>query len=548
MNSLFWHKLKSKGDLPTPREGLSFIHSPRLNKWIIFGGTGEKLSSEVFSYDPQSKTFEAITTKGHSPRPRAHHCAWIDEIHNVMFVHAGQGDKRDSLGDIYALDLDNWLWKKLYIIDQPCGRTNSAICKARDKVFLYGGCSLPENLMLGDLWSFQYLDIHWGASGTEVPAPGWVMHKTTGTSPGPRKGHSIFSHGNSLFLFGGISSQKYTAELFTLDLEKMKWQKAQTKGRGPSPRAFHSLAIIDTVNVAIFGGVESLKEGRAERMNILNDFYILDMLEMHWSCPVIGGYWPSRRYGHAMCWGYNSEGRAELLLLGGLDINYCSPDVYSLQQTETPEGKAWTVPQKTQLEPPSKNKAESTLQDQFKKIRELQTQVSVNRDKIVVLENENANLTDTLEQEAKKIQEEENFLKKEISSLEESETLNKQQVKKLKKDIQSLESTGEKHKAKVEALEDLVKKAETLLITLDHSLNEVMTVNSQQRIKGLSNKRIQEINERRQKHYQALIKLRDTYEGYLKESQAIEEQLKAEQYSPIPEADDSLEDSLDSNV
>lgn len=51
-----------------------------------------------------------------------------------MFVHGGQGEKRDSLGDMYALDLDNWIWKKLYIIDQPSGRAHHAACKLKDTV------------------------------------------------------------------------------------------------------------------------------------------------------------------------------------------------------------------------------------------------------------------------------------------------------------------------------------------------------------------------------------------------------------------------------
>jgi len=61
----------------------------------------------------------------------------------------------------------------------------------------------------------------------------------------------------------------------------MRWHRAQPRGKGPSPRAFHATAILDNNCIAIFGGVESLREGRAERLNILNDFYILDLEQMH---------------------------------------------------------------------------------------------------------------------------------------------------------------------------------------------------------------------------------------------------------------------------
>ena len=39
----------------------------------------------------------------------------------------------------------------------------------------------------------------------------------------------------------------------------MRWVKTQPKGKGPSPRAYHSCTMMENENMAIFGGVESLK-------------------------------------------------------------------------------------------------------------------------------------------------------------------------------------------------------------------------------------------------------------------------------------------------
>ena len=72
---------------------------------------------------------------------------------------------------------------------------------------------------------------------------------------------------------------------------------------------------------------------------------------------------------------------------------------------------------------------------------------------------------------------------------------------------------------KIEALEDLVKKAESLLITLDHSLTETISMNLHSNFKGLSKERIEEITERKKKHHETLLKVRSMYENGVAEEE-----------------------------
>ena len=552
MNSLFWHKLRVQGVSPSPREGLSLIHNARDKTWVCFGGIGDRRSNEVFIYDPAAGTWDQVEVEGSIPCGRGYHVSWIDDIHNIMFIHGGQGDRRDSLGDLYALDLDQWLWKKLYIIEQPSGRAYHAACKLHDKVFMYGGCSAPENLMLDDLWGFQYNDIDWSASGTEVPGPSWTRQKTKGTSPGPRKGHTLCSFQDTLILFGGVTTQKYSADLFILNVNELRWIKTQPRGKGPSPRAFHSTAILDNFSVAIFGGVESLREGRAERLNILNDFYILDLSEMHWSVPIMGGYCPSKRYGHAMCWGQNSENKSQLLLLGGLEQSYCPMEIFSLEKTEVTVGQAWQITSKDLGDKMSMAKAEATINDQMKKIKELQNQLSMNRDKIVILENEKQSLAEKLEQQVRENKDQQAVYGNKIAGLE---AANKKKALELE-GIKKLHITNDKKERvlleRTEKLEDMVKKAESLLITLDHSFAEMIAMNAGNQIRGLSKERMDDIALRKRKHQESLIRLREFYQNSIEESDNIERSMKEEEneesYRDDPEeGQDSLEDSLDEN-
>ena len=550
MNSLFWHKLRVQGSGPSPREGLSVIYNSKEKQWVTFGGIGDRRSNEVFAYDPISGNWEQIEAEGSIPCGRGYQVSWIDDIHNIMFIHGGQGDRRDSLGDLYALDLDQWLWKKLYIIEQPSGRAHHAACKLQDKVFIYGGCSAPENLMLDDLWSFHYNDIDWSASGTEVPGPSWTRQKTKGTSPGPRKGHTLCSFQDTLILFGGVTTQKYSSDLFILNVNELRWIKTQPRGKGPSPRAFHSTAILDNFCVAIFGGVESLREGRAERLNILNDFYILDLSEMHWSVPIMGGYCPSKRYGHAMCWGQNSEGKSQLLLFGGLEQSYCPMEIFSLEKTEVTSGQAWQVTSSQFGDKMSMAKAEATINEQMKKIKELQNQLSMNRDKIVILENEKQSLAEKLEFQIRENKEQQTSFGNKISQLE---NINKKKTMELE-NIKKHHSLNEKREKmlieRTEKLEDMVKKAESLLITLDHSFAEMIAMNAGNQIQGLSKERMDDIALRKRKHQESLIRLREFYQHSIEESDNIESEMKEQDNEDsfredAQEENDSLEDSLD---
>ena len=550
MNSLFWHKLRAQGASPSPREGCSYIYNARDKNWVLFGGIGDRRSNEVFTYDSTAGTWEVVEAEGSIPCGRGYHVSWIDEVHNIMFIHGGQGDRRDSLADLYALDLDQWVWKKLYIIEQPTGRAHHAACKLQERIFMYGGCSAPENLMLDDLWAFQYNDIDWSASGTEVPGPSWARQKTKGTSPGPRKGHTLCSFQDTLILFGGVTTQKYSSDLFILNVNELRWIKTQPRGKGPSPRAFHSTAILDNFCVAIFGGVESLREGRAERLNILNDFYILDLSEMHWSVPIMGGYCPNKRYGHAMSWGMNAEGKSQLLLLGGLEQAYCVMEIFSLEKTEVTSGQAWQVASPQFGDKSSLAKAEATITEQMKKIKELQNQLSINRDKIVILENEKQSLAEKLDHQTRENRELQINLGNKIAHLE---SINKKKSLEIESIKKSHTMTDQKDKLmieRVEKLEDMVKKAESLLITLDHSFAEMIAMNAGTQIRGLSKERMDDIALRKRKHQESLIKLREFYQLSIEENDTVDYHMKEEDIEEsyreeMQEEQDSLEDSLD---
>lgn len=104
------------------------------------------------------------------------------------------------------------------------------------------------------------------------------------------------------------------------------------------------------------------------------------------------------------------------------------------------------------------------------------------------------------------------------------------QANKSKNDkIRELQETSRVHKERCdilqrrsEELEDIVKKAESLLITLDHSFNELTSLNMHPHFRPLSKDRLDEIADRKKKHQECLVKLRNDYEQQNRELEALE--------------------------
>lgn len=59
-------------------------------------------------------------------------------------------------------------------------------------------------------------------------------------------------------------------------------------------RAFFSTSLIKD-NVIIFGGIDNIAN------KVLNETYVLNLTDYHWSAPFTAGPIPSPRYSHCSC-------------------------------------------------------------------------------------------------------------------------------------------------------------------------------------------------------------------------------------------------------
>ncbi len=117
-----------------------------------------------------------------------------------------------------------------------------------------------------------------------------------------------------MIIFGGCDDKCQFNDLWIYDSETKMSRATPTKGKAPSPRAFHS-AIARGSELIIFGGAyynqgitgrekgiekERAKEKRKRDSNLfiaapwyfLNDIHVLDTLNMEWRALRTGGYFP----------------------------------------------------------------------------------------------------------------------------------------------------------------------------------------------------------------------------------------------------------------
>ena len=73
-----------------------------------------------------------------------------------FFIYGGMTQEKKILFDIYALNCENYTWKRFFSLEGPIARLNSAFANMGLKKYFIGGASHPENLVLNDVWSLSF--------------------------------------------------------------------------------------------------------------------------------------------------------------------------------------------------------------------------------------------------------------------------------------------------------------------------------------------------------------------------------------------------------
>jgi N-acetylneuraminic acid mutarotase len=151
-------------DCPTARSNHSaVIH---YNSMFIYGGENDYNSlDDVWQFDLDEVRWIPIETKGRGPGPRHSHAAC--KYGQSMYIHGGTDDFENWNGDLFQLDLENFVWKRI-VIDgiPPSPRLGHSMIitdeyhpENKPVVIIFGGFDfLEEAAELNDTFSIQFSD------------------------------------------------------------------------------------------------------------------------------------------------------------------------------------------------------------------------------------------------------------------------------------------------------------------------------------------------------------------------------------------------------
>lgn len=147
----------------------------------------------------------------------------------------------------------------------PPARTNHTVITHNDKLYLFGGTDGKR--WYNDTWCYD------PAFNT------WTELKCTGFVPEPCEGHAATIVGDIMYVLGGRSSEsKDLGLLSALIIPSQKWFNFQNMGPGPTPRSGHSMTAFDVDKIIVMGG-ESPKVSENE---IINKVYVLDTSKINY--------------------------------------------------------------------------------------------------------------------------------------------------------------------------------------------------------------------------------------------------------------------------
>ena len=291
--------------------------------------TDNQIDIYIYQIDPEPHWYK-VRGNGKPPKPRAfQQCVYLSP-YIFLFGGVELSAKSESISndEFYALNIKTFEWKQIINNIGPYNRTEFKWIKIGDNLaYLYGGVSAPSPKFYDDMWMFNY-------DGTDLFRPEnkkqividnlWTEITQSGNSPGKVKAYAMEFNNPYLYLFGGINNKKITNNnLFRFNLLNNSWEKLNTQGTPPNPRAYHEMTLINHENMVVFGGIQGSIN---EIETIYNDVFIYNIRENIWVAPVIGGIQPQPRIGFSLCcnYGYTKKGGNapyEIMLLGGSHID-----------------------------------------------------------------------------------------------------------------------------------------------------------------------------------------------------------------------------------
>jgi N-acetylneuraminic acid mutarotase len=294
-----WRKVELKNTENLPSERSSFSLVPYEDEFYLFGGCNQKrFFFDFYKFNTSKNQWTRL--KNELKLKRSHHSCSVHK--DSMFI-AGGMKMSDYLNDFYQYEFKSEKWTKLPSLPFALRGHRSLI--SQDSLYIFGGTSNGKNFF-NDLLRFDFLTNKW-----EI-----IEVVDNSIIPG-RESHTFVEYKDQFFVFGGLTENGISNDLFSFDLLNKEWKKIEYSGPNLKPRSFHSSLILNE-KLLIFGGYNN-EDGW------LNEFYQLDFNLLVFSSIENKNQIPSNRSGHGVV-KYNDK----MWIYGGFnapdyfnDLFYC---------------------------------------------------------------------------------------------------------------------------------------------------------------------------------------------------------------------------------
>jgi N-acetylneuraminic acid mutarotase len=280
---------------------------------------------DIFVYETQPvRKWYKVSTLGRTPKARSFHKCIVMGNYVFLFggVELGSKGENNSQNDLYVFNLLTYEWKLVICKKYPYDRCDFGWTHLEKIGILYGGAGSPNEIYFDDMWLFKYDDFDFSKeSKKEIQKDYWSEITQYGSIPGKIKAFSMEYSviDSSLYLFGGLDSRgKNRNDLYRYEISCSTWNIVSTKGKGPSERCYHEMALINKDYFVLYGGIN----GTLSKIDYIhNDLFLYNINELVWVQPIVGGLTPSPKFGFSFCSNYDFN-QMEIIILGGYSKDY----------------------------------------------------------------------------------------------------------------------------------------------------------------------------------------------------------------------------------
>uniref|UniRef100_A0A182PA77 K Homology domain-containing protein n=1 Tax=Anopheles epiroticus TaxID=199890 RepID=A0A182PA77_9DIPT len=238
---------------------------------------------------------------------RVNHASVVvgDFIYTFGGYCTGEDYHSNSAIDVHVLNTHNMRWAPMPAVEDengvPCKypevpfqRYGHTAVAFENKVYLWGGRN--DEIVCDILFCF------------DTRTRKWSRPSVTGTVPGARDGHSACIYAERMYIFGGFeeSIDKFSCDVYYLDLRTMHWTYVNTLGEPPSYRDFHSATVLNH-RMYIFGGrSDAVAPYHSQEEIYCPNIKFLDLKADRWYTPKTTGEIPVGRRSHS-AFSYNNK-------------------------------------------------------------------------------------------------------------------------------------------------------------------------------------------------------------------------------------------------